>query len=86
MISVGRARLGAGPAGDRPYVMPLLRTTAIVFALVMTIVWGTSYVRPLALRVSRTPQQAWFLDASHGRLRLTHQRVSPGGNKGDGNL
>jgi hypothetical protein len=57
--------------------MPLLRTTAIVFALVMTVVWGIGYVRPLVLSVSRTPQQAWFLDASHGRLRLTHQRVSP---------
>jgi hypothetical protein len=30
MVSVGRARLGAGPAGDRPYVMPRLSTKARV--------------------------------------------------------
>src|SRR5688500_15765000 len=27
MISLGRARLGAGPAGDRPYVMPVQDST-----------------------------------------------------------
>jgi hypothetical protein len=57
--------------------MPLLRTAIIVFALAMTVVWGISYVRPVVLQASRTPQEVWFLDASHGRLRLTQQRVSP---------
>ena len=57
--------------------MPLLKTLIIVFALAMTVLWGTSFLRPLVLSVSRTPQDVWFLDAANGRLRLTHQRVSP---------
>lgn len=57
--------------------MPLLKALIIMFTLAMTVLWGTSLFRPLMLSMSRTPQDVWFLDAANGRLRLTHQRVSP---------
>lgn len=57
--------------------MRLLHTLIIVFTLSMAVLWGTSFFRPLLVSVARTPQEVWFLDAADGRLRLTHQRVSP---------
>lgn len=57
--------------------MPLLRTACLLVALAMMVVWGISYARPLMLRLVWTPQAVWFLDAGHGRVRLTYQQVSP---------
>jgi hypothetical protein len=50
-------------------------TLALVLAIAL--VWAISYVRPIELHLARTPQDVWFLDASHGRLRLTQQQVTP---------
>lgn len=57
--------------------MSPLKTIIIGVVLAMTLLWGVSFFRPLLVSASRTPQEVWFLDATGGRLRLTHQRVTP---------
>ncbi len=54
-----------------------LFTLCATASLLLALLWVASYRRPLVLRASRTPQDVWFLDASHGRLRLMQQRVRP---------
>src|SRR5687768_7811550 len=82
MVSVGRARLGAGPAADRPYVMRrqrrprlvMFRLTAAVLAVVVwaavSVLWVRSYWR--GDHVSRWSRGGWFeVHSSRGDLWFT---------------
>src|SRR3954447_1917404 len=76
IVSVGRARLGAGPAGDRPYVMRrkirtprrfLLRLTLIA-ACVVTVLFGLSTIFIFGAATHRRASLGWTSSSANAEL------------------